>query len=314
MRQKSDVGNVTELPERINPMIVKELHQSMRRASFTYPFLVMQVLAIAAMAIEFAQGEPERADFVGVMNLVMLFDCGPFWSVVGGMCGVIMPLAGLMLMGQEVEDGNHELLLLTKLSRWSIVRGKFAVLWSVSALSFLSLLPYVVVRYFMGGVEFLQEMACSLSVLSLAALVSAGAIGASSFQNIAARFSIFALYVVTASISGSTALSASAWASRRWSPSLSSLVYHVNVLLFLACYIILGLALARTRLRLVLHFYEPHPRGGMIGLLIVTPIVCGMSALFTAGYAGALGLLGMIFAIYSADNTLRGKPLVKTDC
>lgn len=307
------VGHVPDLPDRINPMIVKELHQSMRRASFTYPFLLIQLLAVAALAMEFAGGETKRASYVGLMNVAMLIECGPFWNVVGVMCGVVMPLAGLMLMGQEVEDGNHELLLLTKLNRWAVVRGKFLVLWSISALSFISLLPYVVVRYFMGGVELLQELACSGTVLGVAALICSGAIGASSFQRVISKLLMLVFYLGSCVFSGLIALTASVLASDHWSPRITVLVYHIGVVIFLSTYLILGLSLARARLRLVLNFYEPHPRSGMIGLLIVTPIVTGMAALFTVGYAGFLGLLGMAFAAYSADHTPRGKPKVMVE-
>jgi ABC-type transport system involved in multi-copper enzyme maturation permease subunit len=307
------VAGISELPDRIHPMIVKELHQSMRRASFVYPFLIMQVLAIAAMAMEFATDQATKTDFVGVMNLAMLFENGPFWNVVGGMCGVIMPLAGLMLMGQEVEEGNHELLLLTKLNRWSVVRGKFLVLWSISTLSFVSLMPYVVVRYFRGGVEFLQELACSLTVIGLAAVISSGAIGASSFRHSAARLLVFVVFLGSALVSGLAVLASSALATQHWSPAWTGVIYHINAFFFFACFVIFGMALARTRLRLILHFYEPHPRNGVIGLLVVTPFVAGMASLLTMGYAGGLGLLGMAFAAYCADNTPRGKPIARSE-
>ena len=307
------MAGISELPDRIHPMIVKELHQSMRRASFVYPFLIVQVLAVAAMAVEFASDGSNRSEFIGWMNVWMLVESGPFWNVVGGMCGVVMPLAGLMLMGQEVEEGNHELLLLTKLNRWSVVRGKFLVLWSISTLGFVSLLPYVVVRYLRGGVEFLQEMACSMTVIGLAAVMSAGALGASSFRHIAGRFMAFVVFLAAALFSGTAVLIPSALVTKRWTPAWTAVIYHLNAMFFLACFVLFGMAMARARLRLILHFYEPHPRSGLIGLLVVTPIVAGLASLLTMGYAGGLGLLGMTIAVYYADNTPRGNPSVRKE-
>lgn len=57
-----------------------------------------------------------------------------------------MPLAGLFLMPQEIEEGNHEMLLLTSLNRWQIVFGKFLTLWLLSQLTLTSLLPYIIIR------------------------------------------------------------------------------------------------------------------------------------------------------------------------
>ena len=55
-----------------------------------------------------------------------------------------MPLAGLFLMPQGIEEGNHEMLLLTSLNRWQIVFGKFLTLWLLSQLTLTSLLPYII--------------------------------------------------------------------------------------------------------------------------------------------------------------------------
>ena len=40
------VESANDLPDRFGAMFVKELRQNMRRASFVYPFLGIQVLAI----------------------------------------------------------------------------------------------------------------------------------------------------------------------------------------------------------------------------------------------------------------------------
>lgn len=129
-------------------MTAKELRQSLRRGSFVYPFLAIQLFAVVAMAAEFQLGHAaESSQYTGVLNLSLLWTSGPFWMVVSAICLLVMPLGGLVLMGQELEEGNHELLLLTKLDRWKVVIGKFITLWGLCALTFVSLLPYVVVRY-----------------------------------------------------------------------------------------------------------------------------------------------------------------------
>jgi hypothetical protein len=199
------LGNAwdNDLPEGFGPMTVKELRQGLRRGSFVLPFLAIQLLAIIAMAAEFRIGHAATStEFVGALNLFHLLTSGPFWIVVTLICMVIMPLGGLVLMGQELEEGNYELLQLTHLNRWKIVLGKFAALWGLSVVTFISLLPYVVVRYMVGGVEWWHEAACAATVLGGSAMIGAGAIGASAFDGIGARIAVAMLFLASMSFGG----------------------------------------------------------------------------------------------------------------
>jgi hypothetical protein len=296
-----------ELPDRMHPMTVKELQQGMRRASFVYPFLGIHVLAIAAMAMEFSLGSVQRNEYPGILNLWMLVESGPFWNVVAVVCGVAMPLGGLILMGQELEEGNHELLLLTKLDRWAVVKGKFLILWSICALSFVSLLPYVVVRYFIGGVELLQEFMCGLSVLGCAAVCSAGAIGASSFRHTGGRIGMVLLFVASFLFSAFVALFFCAMVTHKMHASLFAIFFNLNGLCATLCYVVLGLAVARSRLRLVVHAFEVKPSWLVIGLLFFAPFVVSMCTAMTAAFGGFVGLVGMGLVGIYADITPKAR-------
>lgn len=296
-----------ELPDRLHPMTVKELQQGMRRASFVYPFLGIHVLAIAAMAMEFSLGSVSRNEYPGILNLWMLVESGPFWNVVALVCGVAMPLGGLILMGQELEEGNHELLLLTRLDRWAVVKGKFLILWSICALSFVSLLPYVVVRYFIGGVELLQELMCGLSVLGCAAVCSAGAIGASSFRHTGARIGIVLLFVGSFLFSAFVSLFFCAMVTHKMHASLFAIFFNSNGLSATFCYVVLGLAVARSRLRLVVHAFEVKPSWLVIGLLFFTPFVVSMCTAMTLAFGGFVGLIGMALVGIYADITPKAR-------
>lgn len=296
-----------ELPDRMHPMTVKELQQGMRRASFVYPFLGIHILAIAAMAMEFSLGAVQRNEFPGILNLWMLVESGPFWNVVAIVCGVAMPLGGLILMGQELEEGNHELLLLTKLDRWAVVKGKFLILWSICALSFVSLLPYVVVRYFIGGVELLQELMCGLSVLGCAAVCSAGAIGASSFLHAGGRIGIVLLFVGSFVFSAFVSLFFCAKVTQKLHASLFAIFFNLNGLCVSFCYVVLGLSVARSRLRLVVHAFEVKPSWLVIGLLFFTPFVVSMCTAMTAAFGGFVGLIGMALVGIYADITPKAR-------
>jgi ABC-type transport system involved in multi-copper enzyme maturation permease subunit len=290
-----------DLPERFDPMTIKELRQSLRRGSFVFPFLGIQFLAVCAMAAEFQIGHSAVAsEFEGMLNLWLLWSSGPFWMVVSAICLFLMPLSGSILMGQELEEGNHELLLLTKLDRWKIVLGKFITLWGLSALTFVSLLPYVVVRYMVGGIEWWHEAACATTVLGGSAMISAGAIGASAFGGLAARVGVLFLFLFSM-LAGTAAPLLGAGAQTGGCGWL----YHLTAVSAVICYVAMGMALARSRLRLAIMAYEVKPSGMILGLQIFSPFVIGMVTAVTLGWAGFLGLLGMTLVAVRLDVTPR---------
>lgn len=280
-------------------MTTKELRQSLRRGSFVYPFLAIQVLAILAMTAEFQTGHAsESSEYTGMLNVELLFTSGPFWMVVTAICLLIMPLGGVMLMGQEIEEGNHELLLLTKLDRWKIVTGKFLTLWGLCALTFISLLPYVVVRYMVGGIEWVHEAACATTILGGSAMISAGAIGASAFRRIGGRIAVLALFLVSMAAGCSAPLAGAGMQSGG-----CGVLYHFTAICAVVAFTLTGLALARSRLRLSILAYEVNPSGMIIGLMAFAPFVIGLVTAFTLGYGGAGGLIGLAIIAVRMDIT-----------
>ncbi len=293
------IGWNHDLPEGFDPMTAKELRQSLRRGSFVYPFLGIQFLAVCAMVAEFQTDyASESSDYAGMLNPWLLWSSGPFWMVVAGICLCILPLSGVILMGQELEEGNHELLLLTKLNRWGIVFGKFTTLWGLSLLTFVSLLPYVVVRYMIGGIEWWHEASCAATVLGGSAMISAGAIGASAFRGSGWRIAVLLLFLASMTAGSAMPLLGAAMQGRGcgWH-------YHLTAIAAVICYSAMGLALARSRLRLAVMAYEVKPSGIVLGLLVFSPFVIGMITALSLGWGGFIGLLGMAVVSIRMDVT-----------
>jgi ABC-2 type transport system permease protein len=302
MEQADELFKARELPEKLGPMTVKELRQGLRRGMFVYPFLAIHLLAVVAMAVEFHMAEVEAyTEYAGIMNLFLFIPghpwfSGPFWGVTGGICLILMPLGGLALMGQELEEGNHELLLMTPLSRWKVVRGKFLAMWGLCLLTFVSLLPYMIVRYLNGGMDTWRNIAMAITVVLFSGTIVAGAIGASSFTGIAGRIATLVLFL--GSLLASLAIVGFASGGRTEG---AGVIYTLNVLPVIFCYTIFGLALARSRIRLVVHHYEVKPSWMIIGLLFFTPFVVGMATAMTLLYGGGIGLIGMGLVGWFAD-------------
>ncbi|MGL5019211.1 MAG: hypothetical protein ACRDBP_13835 [Luteolibacter sp.] len=288
-----------DLPEGFDPMTAKELRQSLRRGSFVYPFLAIQLFAVVAMGVEFSLGHAtESNEFTGMLNIELLWTSGPFWMVVAAVCLVLMPMGGLILMGQELEEGNHELLLLTKLDRWRVVFGKFITLWGLCVLTFVSLLPYVVMRYMVGGIEWWHEAACAATVLGGSAMLCAGAIGASAFKRTAARIAMLGLFLASMVLGCAAPLYGigAQTGGCGW-------FYHLTALAAVVAFTLVGLALARSRLRLAVMAFEMNPSAMIIGLMIFAPFIIGLTTAITVGWGGVLGLIGLAVVAVKMDVT-----------
>jgi hypothetical protein len=296
----------TDLSDRFGPMQVKELRQSLRRSSFVYPFVCIHLLAVIAIFFEFQFNISSS----GSMAAVFLWDpnyIGPFWWVTMSICGILMPLAGLFLMPQEIEEGNHEMLLLTSLNRWQIVFGKFLTLWLLSLLTLTSLLPYIIIRYFIGGIEWFNEIANTGTVISIAAIISALSIAASGFPSLATKLGIFCVLIFSAVAGGGismiggtismTMAKTSAWAIP------ATLFYHLCAVIVVICYVILGLLVARSRLRLALMNFEIKPSSLLIIIIGLAPFIVGMVAAFTCGFGSIAGTILLTFLAWNSDRT-----------
>ena len=78
-------------------------------------------------------------------------------------------------------------------------------------------------------------------------------------------------------------------------------IYHFTALAAVVCYTLMGLALARSRLRLAIMAYEVQPSGMLIGLLVFAPFILGLVTALTVGWGGALGLIGTAIVSRTQD-------------
>jgi ABC-type transport system involved in multi-copper enzyme maturation permease subunit len=287
-------------------MQVKELRQSLRRASFVYPFICIHLFAIAAVFFEFKFSIKTSSPMPGIF-IWNPEQIGPFWWVAMGICGIIMPLAGLFLMPQEIEEGNHEMLLLTTINRWQIVFGKFLTLWLLSLLTLTSLLPYIIIRYFIGGIEWFNEIANTGTVISIAAILSAISIAASGYPTLPKKLGIFCVMLFSAVGGGGISmLGGGIWMNMakasKWAP-VANTFYHACVLIVVVSYVILGLLVARSRLRLAVMNFEIKPSSLLVIIIGLAPFIVGMCAAFTCGFGSILGTVLLTFLAWNSDRT-----------
>jgi hypothetical protein len=159
-----------EASDRLSPIIVKELRQGVRGHLFTGAFLLQQLL------------------LVGIASLGLAMDTNPgsrevfsffFWAFVTIPLVLILPLGAAVSISGELAANTLEPLLLTRLTPWRLVAGKWAATASQALVLAAAALPFVLVRYYLGAVEIAQDLfflagyvCCSLLLASVAVAIS----------------------------------------------------------------------------------------------------------------------------------------------
>ncbi|MCP5539319.1 MAG: hypothetical protein H7A52_04155 [Akkermansiaceae bacterium] len=288
---------VAPLPDFFSPVFVKELRQGLRAHRFVLPFVAAQIFAVLAVGTEFGIAAIVDAAITGGGASSDLLGRVVMW-VLWGVIGVVMPLTSLAALRDELSDEkNVELLLMSNLTRWQIVRGKWLVGSALSGLIFVSMLPYILTRYFVGGLE-LPPLLFELCGMILANLVgTALAIGASGFRNLLGRFVLVGIGVLSylGTWFGATGALLNRLGSRTGGGELW--LYGLLLLaggLVAALYVIYGLQLGRARLRLFENPVDPPASGLIIALMIFSPVVVAVVAAASGGYGGGVAVLGLL--------------------
>lgn len=158
----------------LSPILVKELRQGMRARAFITSFLLLQglMLFMAIMGLVTAAHHEDTSEMSAV-----------FWTMVGVPVLFIMPMAGLTAVSRELKANTLELVFLTRLTARRIIAGKWLALVSQIALLVCAVLPYAVLRYFLGGVNISSELAVLGWMLLASALFTGATVGISPYQS-----------------------------------------------------------------------------------------------------------------------------------
>lgn len=155
-----------DFPGWLSPMLVRELRQGLQSGAFAWTFVILQgAMCLLMIWSTFAANES------GARSVARAGD-GLFWIVTAVAVSIIVPLRGLSGVSSERIGNNLDLVRLTRLSATRIVVGKWLANVAQALLVATSILPYVVLRYFLGGVNVLRDLE-SFGWICVAALVVA---------------------------------------------------------------------------------------------------------------------------------------------
>ena len=183
---------LVDFSDSIGPMVVKELRQGLRTRAFTWAFLFIQGLLLLFMLSGFSETSDSRNT------------AGSFWFLLEVALLIVMPFRGLNALHTEVRLNTMELISLTRMSAWRITVGKWLALVSQSVLLAIAVMPYIVLRYFFGGMNVIAELVLLFVVIGLSGLLTALMVGLSVVSNFLIRC-FFTVPVLIMTISFMTA-------------------------------------------------------------------------------------------------------------
>ena len=153
-----------DFPDWISPMLVKELRQGMRSRLFLVSFMAVQtamiILAVLGLTTT-KMGDPS--------STVTFF----YWLIIGAPLLFVMPFSGLNSISGERKENTLELIFLSRLTARRIVAGKWLAIMAQTFLLVTSILPYAVLRYYLGGVDLVRDLSTLAWLLLASALFTA---------------------------------------------------------------------------------------------------------------------------------------------
>jgi len=171
-------GRFDDFSDKLSPMLVKELRQGLRAKTFVIVFLALQGLLATVLLISVGASEVQEAG--ETVSKVIFF----FFSLA---VLVVQPLRGVGALHNEIKGNTIDLMVLTRLGAWRIVLGKWVAIVSQSALLLTAIVPYLILRYFFGGMNLFAELLLMLLIFLGSAVFTAFTVGISAIGPILIR-------------------------------------------------------------------------------------------------------------------------------
>ena len=138
--------HLLDFSERLSPMLVKELRQGMRSPMFVWGLIVMNLFLAFTVWLTVLEPE-EKAYHLGFFGAYCILVCG------------LLPLRAAGALHDELKENTIDTLVMTRLTGWRITLGKWLAVVAQQCLAAITVLPYLIVRYFAGGIDVPMELA-----------------------------------------------------------------------------------------------------------------------------------------------------------
>jgi len=247
----------------LSPMLVKELRQGMRSRVFTAAFYFTQLLMILSAVFNLAAAS-DNADPEGLVFLNSLF-----WFLIAVPLVFIMPVRGFGALHGELKARTLELVFLTRLSAWRIAAGKWVALMVQTLLLVCAVLPYVLLRYFLGGVNVIEDLQTLFFLVLASGVFTAVTIAMSAYESalLRALFIIGLVFIVLYLLGIFLATMVTGVFSGRTGSAIVPWQVYLGLAVFLPAFIFLSLEMAAARIAPPAENHAIRKR--LIGLLVL---------------------------------------------
>ena len=163
---------IKDRSDKFNPILIKELVQGMRTKSFVGVFIITQVIMLLVTLSLVGQGQFGNNREGSTMM---------FWAALALPFLLLQPMIAVDSVNSEIRSKTMEMLYLSRLSASRIVLGKYYSQLVQIVLLAVTIFPYIVMRYFAGGINPLQEIVAFIMILLTSALMISFSVASSSF-------------------------------------------------------------------------------------------------------------------------------------
>lgn len=172
--------------DRLSPILIKELRQSMRMRGFLFIFTATQVAMLFVMMFALAASK----DGAGAQEAGAFF-----WMIVAVSLLFLFPISGFSSVSQEYNAKTVDLLLLTRLTSFRVIAGKWFAIICQGLLVVTALIPYFALRYFVGGVNLIEDLMILMALIILSLVLTSFTVALSALKHKIARGILSALGV-----------------------------------------------------------------------------------------------------------------------
>lgn len=288
-------------------MVVKELRQALQQPFFLIPFILVHALALGALGLEWLSIQ-EKSGASHITELKTI-EGNAFWWVAILVVSVVMPLRGFSAIREEM-NGNVHFLIITGITRWRIVMGKWKVQMQLALLTLASLFPYMLVRYFFGAFNLVTNVLLLITCVALTGANTAVVLGTSGYQNLFPKLMLLGVLGLYNTIVSLFLVSLSSQINTAGFGTTLTLGYVILILLSMLLYFtLIGLQLARGHLKLFLVPWEISPTRSTATMGVLAPLLFIAGAAVTLLVGMILAMLLLCYAVLVYDRTKPRKPI-----
>jgi ABC-type transport system involved in multi-copper enzyme maturation permease subunit len=140
-----------DLPDWVNPFVVKELRQGLRSRIFVTVFVVLHtgVALVLGMGLLLEQ-DAHLARYS--------FSHGLQWMIESGCVCLLLPFGGFASVAEEMKSESLELIRVAGVSSGQVVMGKWQSLLCQATLLLISVIPYHLLQYYLHQAGPIQQL------------------------------------------------------------------------------------------------------------------------------------------------------------